>query len=539
MQRQVTALLYLLATAGSEVKEKIRQREELNQDQPVPTRTGAAVFIWQLECGRQYRRRVRTGHIRELWDRTARAQRTYNPLRNEYDVDDTARDTILPDPSTPYELNNTENPAAGAQRSRSASPVPRSAPAQRPRSPIRRNHELTKSVIDDRSTTRLADITGDDTGNNADFASEELFTNMANVLLSDSDKSVHVREPSVDVLSESIHIVLTKRYGYIAPQKTWVMAEKEAKEWESNGWKKLYRTLGQRDIKEPAPSTPTANDSERLIPNAASSPSPPFTPLELPAISDFVAALRRNVTIPALCDLDPSLAIACADTSYASLTTLNFEEEIELHAGETVTRAWYMLHSIEGRPLVTSTGCRVSTQLATNVQHAKRAGFGRTADEILTSMVARGMKMRVSKPVSSPIVTLKRKETPALIGKRPVGVGIKPHGVKLTALDYKAYMEMRDELLSGPAGEMALLEGGIIWRLAVNVCSIDDAVRGPERDSSSSDIQIRETRIAGQSYAENVLSQHDKYVIVGVYRILLDGKCTKPSVTLHATENIY
>ncbi|KAI0094119.1 hypothetical protein BDY19DRAFT_866973, partial [Irpex rosettiformis] len=99
-------------------------------------------------------------------------------------------------------------------------------------------------------------------------------------------------------------------------------------------------------------------------------------------------------------------------------------------------------------------------------------------------------------------------------------IGIKPHGIELTRDDYKVYMRMRDELLRGPAGCAALLEGGIMWRLSRSTCSIEETIKGPDIDVNNAHGHLQVLNIGGQDCIESTLSQQDQYIIAGVYRIL-------------------
>ncbi|KAI0738724.1 hypothetical protein BC629DRAFT_1300221 [Irpex lacteus] len=90
--------------------------------------------------------------------------------------------------------------------------------------------------------------------------------------------------------------------------------------------------------------------------------------------------------------------------------------------------------------------------------------------------------------------------------------------------DYKAYMRMRKTLLQGPVGRAALLEGGIVWRLAWDACTIEETAAGPEVDNEYAHSRIHKTNVGGRTCLETTLTTQDKYVIVGVYRVLLGAE---------------
>ena len=158
--------------------------------------------------------------------------------------------------------------------------------------------------------------------------------------------------------------------------------------------------------------------------------------------------------------------------------------------------------------------------MATNILHLARGDFGQTASIILEGLLNRGMRIRLLQPTDKHVTSSQATKITATIGNRPLGVGIKPYGVELSLEDYIVYARIRDELLKGPAGRAALLQGGIVWRLALNLCTIEDTSRGPETGDSLYQSQTRIQLIDGKPHVETCLTQQDQYIIVGVYRIL-------------------
>lgn len=536
--RESAARLYMWMRTGDEERRRMLEREEEQRNQPVPSGKGPAVYAWQLEGGIQFRRRVRTSKIRALWDRTSPAQRTYNPMRNEYDVDDTAQTDPAPEHPTFTESDSNDH-WTSYRRSRSASPVPRPPPNNRPRSPIGRPQEPSLRLADNRTITDTTVADDENPGQGPQHS----FAEMATTLLSDTGRSIALREMITEVDIDDIEDLLKQRYGYITPKEAWEAQEKEAKEWALDNWDKLYRVLGQRNKDPPRVNSaidtstietslhsmsPTNHLSTRQLPTA-----------ELPAIADFVAAFKRNAPIKDLSDLHLKSKMSHANVAYQSLSAVKYEEHSTTTPNNHTTTTWYMLDEMEGLRLETSRHCRVSTTWAMNIQHMKRAGFGRTAEQILFSMLTRGMTVRLLLPISTPLTTSNYSNSYGTLGNRAVGVGIKPHGIKLTNLDYKTYMDMRDELLAGPVGEAALQSGGILWRLAINTRNIEDAMRGPDLDDISKDSRLGERVIRGQSYAETILTEQDKYVLVGVYRVLLEGKPMGKSYTIRVLNYVH
>ena len=64
----------------------------------------------------------------------------------------------------------------------------------------------------------------------------------------------------------------------------------------------------------------------------------------------------------------------------------------------------------------------------------------------------------------------------------PQGIHMLPihiSGYQFTLKDYEAYHRQCHAILAQPRAHAALLQGGIIWRLALEFISFDDALRGP------------------------------------------------------------
>ena len=89
-------------------------------------------------------------------------------------------------------------------------------------------------------------------------------------------------------------------------------------------------------------------------------------------------------------------------------------------------------------------------------------------------------------------------------------------------LEYNFYIESHNTLLNCPHGHAALLEGGIIWRLAIN--GLGSLVETLILDSPSSDVLKNGIVVKCSNNQESwlwddALSDSDKDVICGVYRV--------------------
>jgi hypothetical protein len=90
--------------------------------------------------------------------------------------------------------------------------------------------------------------------------------------------------------------------------------------------------------------------------------------------------------------------------------------------------------------------------------------------DIARKLVQQGMRFRTLLPLKeiprSPIVTNHI-------------LPIRLPGYKFTPKDYKAYQQQCQVIFSQTRARAAMLRGGIVWRLVLDILSFDDALRGP------------------------------------------------------------
>ena len=93
---------------------------------------------------------------------------------------------------------------------------------------------------------------------------------------------------------------------------------------------------------------------------------------------------------------------------------------------------------------------------------------------------------------------------------------IRLSGYKFTMRDWEAYKSQCLVILSQPRARSALLRGGIIWRIAVEVLSFDDVLRGP---SLTTTIQNRGFCVSDQldSFADDMLTDVEFDLLSGAY----------------------
>jgi hypothetical protein len=90
--------------------------------------------------------------------------------------------------------------------------------------------------------------------------------------------------------------------------------------------------------------------------------------------------------------------------------------------------------------------------------------------DLARCLIQQGIPFRTLMPLSV---------VPRPLGPPSLMLPIRLSGYKFTPKDYEAYQEQCAVIFSQPRARAALLRGGIIWRLAVETLSIDDALIGP------------------------------------------------------------
>jgi hypothetical protein len=109
--------------------------------------------------------------------------------------------------------------------------------------------------------------------------------------------------------------------------------------------------------------------------------------------------------------------------------------------------------------------------------------------------------------------------------RRPrITLGVRYPGYQPDAADYAAYEAARDFFLRSPSARAALLEGGIVWRLAVEFIPPGTVLAGPSEVAFTSGQVIR---IPGAGdYCDDEVSENEADLVCGVYEIYT-GKSTR------------
>ncbi len=95
-----------------------------------------------------------------------------------------------------------------------------------------------------------------------------------------------------------------------------------------------------------------------------------------------------------------------------------------------------------------------------------------------------------------------------------MALGIRLKDTVFTTADFHAYERIRDNLVQSYRGRAALLQGGIVWRLAMQSIDVNSVLLGPSLYHTTRD----RLELDGESWVDDQLSPDDTDIICGVYR---------------------
>jgi hypothetical protein len=91
-------------------------------------------------------------------------------------------------------------------------------------------------------------------------------------------------------------------------------------------------------------------------------------------------------------------------------------------------------------------------------------------------------------------------------------------GYNFTTRDYDAYQHECTAILALPRARAALLRGGILWRIAVDILSFDDVLRGPSTTTTidGNGFAVHDARI-GEVFGDDDLTDTEVELLCGAY----------------------
>ncbi|THG94145.1 hypothetical protein EW026_g7268 [Hermanssonia centrifuga] len=235
------------------------------------------------------------------------------------------------------------------------------------------------------------------------------------------------------------------------------------------------------------------------------------------AVRDFISRLATTQIPPVeLCDLIPGNTTGLPRLLGAPMTAS------VVQGPPTADCQWYSIHST-----TIPDGCDVSWTLVvedpTTVSEVLRRGWGPSKLDVARGLLQRGIPFRTLLPVDQHVP---KPSVPQL----NIQLGHHPYDYQPTPGDYTSYEGQRDTLLGRErVCRAALMKGGIVWRLAMEMFGVESVLFGPK------DVEAALYRVIlhdGGSYVDDDLTQDELDVVCGVYKVT-----TKNNLNAHSASS--
>lgn len=232
---------------------------------------------------------------------------------------------------------------------------------------------------------------------------------------------------------------------------------------------------------------------------------------EIASIAHFLGALMEHRN-----DIEQLRQIQdhdIANNAVCSLVAQLEAEPIELAVHRISLEDGSVLYALKSNDMQVADRWALVLENPTTVVQCLRQKFGGSVKNIARYLYYSGI------PFSTCISRAQKPSNINNLPYRPLSLGWRAQNHRPTTADYAEYEEIVDTLLHRPYGRAALLQGGIVWRLAL-LClgrSEIDVTRGPSIDASLlGKVSILSD---GSNMYDDSISDDEIDVICGVYRI--------------------
>ena len=147
----------------------------------------------------------------------------------------------------------------------------------------------------------------------------------------------------------------------------------------------------------------------------------------------------------------------------------------------------------------------------TSVLEILRRNLGPKMESVVNFLVHSGI------PFNTVIVSNTYPPPPRLRLSPPVGLGMRLRNFSPDPEEYRLYEKARDDFLGSPFGRVALLKGGIVWRLAKEVVPISEVFNGPTQ--LAKDFGQLVLTAGGDYMIDDDFSEEQLDLILGLYHI--------------------
>ena len=195
---------------------------------------------------------------------------------------------------------------------------------------------------------------------------------------------------------------------------------------------------------------------------------------------------------PTTWDFAPTLRQEIVDHAYFHYCRVNGERHVIGVRGKPLVDQWYLLVVFDARAVA-----ELFYQQPESIR------------QMVQYLIQQGIPFATAKPVRRP------PRIPA--SHSGLTLGYRPRSYQFGLSDFAAYERKKDELLSGSVGRAALMQGGIVWRLAVDTVQHKRVTSGPVSSVAWSGKNIGD--LDGHTLVDDYLPMAAEDMLCGVYRV--------------------
>jgi hypothetical protein len=191
-------------------------------------------------------------------------------------------------------------------------------------------------------------------------------------------------------------------------------------------------------------------------------------------------------------DLAPTRCREIVDHAYFHYCRINSERHVIGVRGKPLVNQWYLLVLYDARAV-------------TELFYQQPESVG----QMVRYLIQQGIPFATAKPISKPPRTH--------ANHSELTLGYRPLKYQFCLSDFAAYERKKGELLSGSAGRAALMQGGIVWRLAVDTVKQKRVTNGPVSGVAWSGKNVGD--LDGHTLVDDYLSPAAEDTLCGVYKV--------------------
>jgi hypothetical protein len=242
-------------------------------------------------------------------------------------------------------------------------------------------------------------------------------------------------------------------------------------------------------------SNKTARDVQRAMGNLAVKhcKDPSLGPAVVDLYNFVIANGTRPIAFPPLWDYDPKLKYDIYHDSKFQYHRVNSKLHIIGATGSHLCSQWYLL----------------ALQEATTILQMFRFPCN-TLGNLTRMLIDQGIRFSTVKCLT--------REPRGATKRESIGLGRREADHKFDVIEYLAYEKAKGDILASSIGRAALMEGGIVWRLAKDIVRSGTVLQGPSELAKSQGTVMGS--LGKYHLVDDRLQPADEDIICGVYHVL-------------------